>query len=735
MDGWITIGTKLDTSKFDGQISDLKNKISQEEEKQKINIEVKSQLEEEYSKITSEVRELTQAYNQAANQAERLKNIAKNTKVGSYENYMATQEYDKQIAKIDEINSKLEDANTKQAKISEKISKNNLQYQSSVDRVSALKNKIDQIGLKKQEQDAKAMKVQLKEAEKNVSNMQKGIQGAIGKIGKMTLAIFGIRSALNAIRQASSTLAQYNKQYATDLEYMKFAIAQGIAPVLEKVVQLAQTLLAYVNYLTQRLFGVNIFANATADAFKKAKDSMGKMSKSSKELKNNLAAFDELNVLDKNQQDTTAPSVDIGGLTDVEIPEWLEKLGDMLQPLRDFATQSGGLFEKITNGFSSMFSKLTSAAESFWKFIKPFVDTFTNYILPVVTSLASQITKTVGTLFNTISRLLNTLWNSGIKPAAELIMHIWDGLWQGVSNAWAKWGEPIFNNLRTAIEWIGTIMDTLWNTILLPIWQHLIEVLTKLWDEHLKPLWDNLLDFFGELINGALEIWNNALAPLINWLIEKLSPIVVGVVNTIINIVGQALGTITDVINAIITILKGIVEFIVGVFTGDWDKAWQGVKDIFQGIWDGITAIVKGAINLVIEFINGMISGIEKSLNWIVDKINSLEIVNPFDGETIWSPNVPKFAFGRIPKLAKGGIVNTPTRAIVGEAGREAVLPLDSNTEWMDMLAERLNGRGGTNNITIRFTGSAAQLVRMLKPELEKEEKRTGQRLITGGAY
>jgi len=82
--------------------------------------------------------------------------------------------------------------------------------------------------------------------------------------------------------------------------------------------------------------------------------------------------------------------------------------------------------------------------------------------------------------------------------------------------------------------------------------------------------------------------------------------------------------------------------------------------------------------------------------------------------------------------LAKGGIISTPTRAIIGEQGREAVLPLENNTEWMDMLAERLNTN---NNVTIRFTGSTAQLVRMLKPELEKEDKRTGRRLIVGGAY
>lgn len=709
MDGWITIGTKLDTDKFDAQITELENKIKQEEQKQQVNIEVRTQLEEEQAGIVREAERLTKEYEKAANEADRLSNILRQTKAGSYQNYEAAQQYETQAKKVDELYLKLEQVHQQESKINEKIAKNNIQYQASVDKVGVLNGKIASVNAKsqqllaKEEQiRAKEQEIQFKEAQKGIENMKKSITGAIGQIGKMGLALLSIRSAYSMIRQASSTIAQYNKQYATDLEYMKFVLAQGIAPVLEKVVLLAQTLMAYINYLATRLLGINLFANGSADAFKKAKDNLSGAAKSSKELKNNLAGFDELNVLDKdNGNETLTPSVDIGGLENVEIPEWLEKLGDILEPI-------GKMLQTAATNLKQFFDTITASTQGLWSKISPIITKISNGFM--------------------------SLWNDAIKPAVTLISGILNDLWAGLKAAWEKWGQPIVENVKAAIEWIGTIMTTLWNSILLPIWQHLVEVLTKLWDEHLKPLWDNLLDFFGELINGALEIWNKVLAPLINWLIEKLSPIIVGVVNTIIDIVGQVLGTITDVINAIITILKGIVEFIVGVFTGDWDKAWQGVKDIFQGIWDGITAIVKGAINIIITFINGMIAGIEKALNWIVDKINSLQIVNPFTGEDIWSPNVPKFTFGRIPTLARGGIVARPTQAVIGEAGREAVMPLDNNTEWMDILAEKLGTRTG-DNITIRFTGTASQLVRMLKPELDKEDKRTGKKLIVGGAY
>ena len=274
---------------------------------------------------------------------------------------MAEQDYNNQIAKVDELNAKLEEMSVKEARIDAKIATNNLRYQTSVDKVTNLKGKIDELTFKNAERSAQQLDNNTKKAEastkrmakeakvhtsnikssnKALESMGKGLSNTITKIGKMALAVLSIRSAYMLVRQASSTLTQYNDQYATDLEYIRFVIAQGLAPILEKVVSLAQTLLAYVNYIVQAIFGVNLFANATADAFKRAKDNLGGAAKSSKEIKNNLASFDEINVL---AQDSGAsgggaltPSLDIGGLSDVEIPEWLQKIGEIKENFANF---------------------------------------------------------------------------------------------------------------------------------------------------------------------------------------------------------------------------------------------------------------------------------------------------------------------------------------------------------------------------------------------------------------
>lgn len=101
-------------------------------------------------------------------------------------------------------------------------------------------------------------------------------------------------------------------------------------------------------------------------------------------------------------------------------------------------------------------------------------------------------------------------------------------------------------------------------------------------------------------------------------------------------------------------IFNGFLDFITGVFTGNWEKAWNGVVDIFGGIFDGIAALVKAPINHAIGLINTFL-----------DNLGSIEAPD-------WVPVIggKTFSIGKIPYLAKGGhLING--QAIVGEAGPE----------------------------------------------------------------
>ena len=112
---------------------------------------------------------------------------------------------------------------------------------------------------------------------------------------------------------------------------------------------------------------------------------------------------------------------------------------------------------------------------------------------------------------------------------------------------------------------------------------------------------------------------------------------------------------------------------------------------------DSLWSIAKAPINLIIGGINALIKGINKVSFKAPD----------------WLPGVggKKIGFNipTIPKLAVGGVVRQPTQAIIGEAGREAVLPLDRNTEWMDALANRING-GSTTDLLLELINAVNNL-------------------------
>ena len=109
-------------------------------------------------------------------------------------------------------------------------------------------------------------------------------------------------------------------------------------------------------------------------------------------------------------------------------------------------------------------------------------------------------------------------------------------------------------------------------------------------------------------------------------------------------------------------------------------------------------------VNRIITGLNTTIAKPFNSINSILNRIRSISVldIKPFSG--LWSYN--PLSVPQIPKLALGGIVNRPGRgvpAIIGEAGAEAVLPLENNTEWMDILADKIGG--GTVTIPITLDG------------------------------
>lgn len=277
----------------------------------------------------------------------------------------------------------------------------------------------------------------------------------------------------------------------------------------------------------------------------------------------------------------------------------------------------------------------------------------------------------------------------------------------GFKGLWAVIKAHPIAAVITAIVAITTSVMKLWNTsaefrqfvhdlynnTIKPVIEQVQQTLKNLWNNHLKPLWESIKELFGLFKDALGGVWTT-IQQIIGWIVGLLGGTFL---STWVNVFGSILTTVTNIIGGVMDILRGIIDFLIGVFTGDWQKAWGGIQTIIQGIFTAISSFINGKINIIIGFINGMIGGIVSGINVAIRALNRLQVKVPD-----WVPSIGGKYFGfsikelsapKIPLLANGGVINQPTMAMVGEAGKEVVLPLEKNTAWMDTLADKIAAR------------------------------------------
>jgi phage-related protein len=157
-------------------------------------------------------------------------------------------------------------------------------------------------------------------------------------------------------------------------------------------------------------------------------------------------------------------------------------------------------------------------------------------------------------------------------------------------------------------------------------------------------------------------------------------------------------------------------------------EVWTSVKDAITGAWEGIKNAIRPIVNAVLGYYNALISGVESAINAIARAINRIPSISIpswvplFGGKSYSIPKVPEMSFPRIPMLADGGIVTRQTLAIIGEAGPEAVIPLN--------LLDQMGGSSSGNiSITVNGALDAEGTARTILRVLQDAERRTGVRL------
>lgn len=193
------------------------------------------------------------------------------------------------------------------------------------------------------------------------------------------------------------------------------------------------------------------------------------------------------------------------------------------------------------------------------------------------------------------------------------------------------------------------------------------------------------------------------------------------------------LSNFTQIGDGIKEIFSGITTFLKGVFTGDWKMAWTGIRTFFVGVWDVIVGCLKSSVNFIIGALNTAYNAICGVINACISAINKISFTVPdwvpgLGGKQFGGFNLQKIQPVNIPYLANGGITTGATIAKIGEAGREAVLPLENNTGWMDDLASKLASKmpdySGAKTVVLEVDGK--EFARINLPYLQDEEIRLG---------
>lgn len=455
-----------------------------------------------------------------------------------------------------------------------------------------------------------------------------GIQGQLGNIGKTTesiirkvtkwgLALFSIRSAYSFIRSAVSTLSQSNEQIGTNIEYIRWSLAQALLPVVNTIINLAYQLLGVINAISMAVFNYNLFANATVEAFQKQQKALKGSNKTANELKKTLAGFDEMNII--QDSGSVASGGGGGGIT---LPSPIPDTKDMANDIKSF-------FKNIDQFWTNDWEELFGSVQGYWDaFIYGLGLTFKGFY-DVISGIGEMIIGIFKTIIDIVTGNMD-----GLKEDFGIFI---DGLTKLIKGAF----EMITGILGTLLGFVkGVIME---------VWETIVGILGGIanWVNNtiIKPVTNFFGNMWNKVITGASGAWNG---------------------------IKRAFSSVaTFFYNTFSTAWNGVKKlFTVGGKIFDGMK--EGIVNVFVAIVNALISGINKVISKPFDLLNGILNAIKD-----IDILG----FKPFDGfwsrNPIPVPKIPtiQLAKGGIINYPGAGI------PIGGERGAEGVIPLTDSQQ------------------------------------------------------
>ena len=494
---------------------------------------------------------------------------------------------------------------------------------------------------------------QLGNTGKNAGKIQEGLDKAsqgmeaftkrVKALAKRALVFTVIAKALSALRDWLSDVVAVNGEARSAIAQLKGALlalaqplVQIIIPAFTALVKVLATVVSFIANVVSALFGTT--AKESANAAKSLNDQKNAykgVGGAAKSASKQLASFDEINKL--SGESGGAASAILPDFSQIGKLDFLDKITDRLKKIgQDIAN----IFRDVKAFIGSVFSGDWGAA------LDSIID-FVNHARELLADLLDAVSDIFGDIIDTIVEKCGLAGT----PVGEMMTGI-KGIVQG--------GLGLISGILT-----GDL-------------------------EKMKQSVIQMLTGVKTFVFGIFDWFKLGLTSLLDWLDGKTN----GRFHEIIEL---AKTYVSDVIDGVKQILGGFIDFLTGVFTLDWKKAWEGIKEIFRGIWNTIAGIFEAAVNLII-----------KGINWLIDQLNKIHFEIPD-----WVPGIGGKSFGinishvnelKIPRLAQGAVIppNREFMAVLGDqkSGTNIETPLATMVQaFKQALVE--SGHGGNNEAVL----------------------------------
>ena len=274
--------------------------------------------------------------------------------------------------------------------------------------------------------------------------------------------------------------------------------------------------------------------------------------------------------------------------------------------IEKFLSQSKGRIKKylvdmfdIASEISKIIGDFSAAfAEVFSVFGNETAQQITGEIIGIFAEIGMMVSEAAAKLGRDILNMITLPFienkdviKQAIEGTLEAIESFTAGLLAAVQTVREEFGKLYDEHLKpffdSVAEGLSKIVNTLvegYNTYIVPVLQGLGERFQELMEGPFGQTIESIQIFLGKLIDALKLLWEQVLVPLIDWIIKNLVPVIADIVEFLGENALDVLELIIKGIGDVADTLSGIIDFLVGVFTGDWELAWKGIQEIFDGV-------------------------------------------------------------------------------------------------------------------------------------------------------